>query len=183
MSGSDESGVKAPQLRFRIAQGDDLNLLRRFRIECGWGEQRLEQYWGNPDRPLCVFTLGDEDVGMGGWLLELPDPNAASRSTGAVQISTFLSAFSILTTGGLFIRKKYQSAGLGTQAMDLLENAAVEVYGARTLTLETTAFVIVTEDGVDIERFDEPSKQSLWYEKRGYRVYKVRLSHSSANET
>lgn len=57
--------------------------------------------------------------------------------------------------------------------MDLLEKAAIEIYGARTLTLETTAFVIVNEDGVDIERFDEPSKQSRWYEKRGYRVYKV----------
>jgi hypothetical protein len=80
------------KLSYRLAASDDLPLLRRLRQECGWGAEILEEYWGNGDRPLCVFSLDRdgtlEDVGMGGWILEDPeDLEAASRASGAVELS------------------------------------------------------------------------------------------------
>jgi hypothetical protein len=78
-----------PRLQYRPATDSDLELLKRFRVECGWGLERLEKFWGDLDRPLCVFTLeGQGVVGMGGWILELEgDPEAASREQRSVQIS------------------------------------------------------------------------------------------------
>lgn len=61
-------------------------------MECGWGLERLAEYWDDPDRPLCVFTMEKdgkkEDVGMGGWILRLEDDlEAASKEHGSVGLS------------------------------------------------------------------------------------------------
>ncbi len=79
-------------LSYRLAVDGDLDQLRDYRLECGWGLERLERFWGSPDRPLCVFSIVDQggrakDVGMGGWILELEDDGeAASREYGSVQL-------------------------------------------------------------------------------------------------
>lgn len=83
-----------PPLSYRLAKGNvDLDILRQFRRECGWGMAKLEDNWGSPDRQMCVFTapVGEhgemEDVGMGGWVFEMPDdPEVASRASHTVQL-------------------------------------------------------------------------------------------------
>lgn len=57
--------------------------------------------------------------------------------------------------------------------MDLLEKVAVELYGAQTLTVETTAYASEMINGVFTEIIGQPSKQIQWYRRRGYQVYRV----------
>ncbi|WVW83492.1 hypothetical protein I302_105513 [Kwoniella bestiolae CBS 10118] len=154
-------------LSFRIAQEEDRQLLLDLRRECGWGAPKIQQFLGYPDRPFCIFLLeresGEvEEVGMGGWCLDMDDDQeTASRQRGIVYISS------------LFIRKAYQAGGLGTKAIDLLEKAAVEVYGAKVITLDTTAyFTYVDEEGWLVEDFNRRGRAVAWYEKRGYREYR-----------
>jgi hypothetical protein len=92
------------KLSYRLAGPDDLPILRRLRVECGWGLEKLEKYWGSDDHPLCLFSLeGDEEmdiIGMGGWILEDPDDSeAASRAGSAVGLcaSPFLFRASLRT--------------------------------------------------------------------------------------
>lgn len=90
------SGQSTPKpdlkLDYRIAQQDDLPLLRQYRKECGWGLERLEKNWNDPNRPLCVLILDQDgqrkDIGMGGWILEMEDElDAACKKDKIVQLS------------------------------------------------------------------------------------------------
>ncbi len=83
------------KLTARLVTDSDLDQLREYRIECGWGTDRLNRFWMHPDHPLCIYTLEQEsdgvreDVGMGGWILEIEgDRKAASRDReyGSVQL-------------------------------------------------------------------------------------------------
>ncbi|WWC61458.1 uncharacterized protein I303_104042 [Kwoniella dejecticola CBS 10117] len=159
--------TSAGTLTYRLATLDDKDLLLRFREECGWGGPKIHEYLGNPDRPFCIFILEKEDgekvdVGMGGWALDMPDDQeTASRKDRVVYLSS------------LFIRKAYQSTGLGSKSINLLEKVAIEEHKAETLTLDTTAYhTYIDEDGWTIEDKDTRSKNCVWYEKKGYREYK-----------
>lgn len=76
-------------LSYRLVTEDDFDLLLRYRQECGWGEDRLRERWMKSDYPLCVFVLqlpdgSEQDVGMGGWLLE--EEGHASKRDGWVKL-------------------------------------------------------------------------------------------------
>ena len=80
------------KLKYRMAGAKDRTQLQEYRVECGWGTDRLERYWGDIDRPLAIFSIEadgrEEDVGMGGWILEMQDDaEAASREHRSVQLS------------------------------------------------------------------------------------------------
>ena len=82
-------------LALRPAKPTDFDQLYRYRVQCGWGEARLKEYWQHPDRPLCVFYLvidgKQRDIGMGGWILEVPgDRVIACRETQTVELSECL---------------------------------------------------------------------------------------------
>jgi hypothetical protein len=79
-----------------LSAESDLEVLLRFRKECGWGELKVRKGWVDPDFDFVIFTLvspnGDvEDIGMAGWRLNLPDdPETANREKGAVHIGKSL---------------------------------------------------------------------------------------------
>ncbi|KAK8870127.1 hypothetical protein IAR55_000697 [Kwoniella newhampshirensis] len=154
------------QLSYRIPTEKDYPLLVQFRRECGWGIPKLESKWKDPNWVYCVFELptgeGVDDVGMACWVLEDEDPDTASRVTNTVYL------------GSLFIREKYQGTGLGTKAMDLLENAAVEQYHAKWITLDTTAYrsEVALHGREASEDPTRPGKSVAWYKARGYAQYK-----------
>jgi hypothetical protein len=92
------SSSPATELLYHLAGPNDLPLLLQLREECGWGTQKLLKYWGDKDRPLCIFSLDvngkTENVGMGGWILEDPeDLEAACRATGTVTLSEIVFFF------------------------------------------------------------------------------------------
>ncbi|WWD01749.1 hypothetical protein V866_008695 [Kwoniella sp. B9012] len=154
-------------LSYRLAQENDRQLLLDLRKECGWGAPKIQKYLGDPDRPFCIFLLEREngqveEVGMGGWCLDMPeDQDTASRERRIVYLSS------------LFIRKAYQANGLGTKAIDLMEKAAIEEYGAKVITLDTTAYhTYVDEEGYAVEDFNQRGRAVRWYEKRGYTEYR-----------
>lgn len=67
-------------LGYRLAGEGDYELLKQLRRECGWGLDKLEKRWRDPDWKFCILTLRGEDVGMGGWALDFPDDQeTASR--------------------------------------------------------------------------------------------------------
>lgn len=79
-------------LTLRPAKPTDYDQLYQYRIQCGWGEERLKTYWQDPDRPLCILQIsinGEErDIGMGGWILDVPEDQViASRKTNTVELS------------------------------------------------------------------------------------------------
>ncbi|WWC69762.1 uncharacterized protein I206_103705 [Kwoniella pini CBS 10737] len=167
-------------LTYRMATIDDKELLLDFRKECGWGGPKILEYLGNPDRPFCVFILSKDngektEVGMGGWALDMiDDQETASRKHRIVYLSS------------LFIRKAYQASGLGSRAVDILEKVAIEIYNAKTLTLDTTAYhTYIDEDGWLIEDTERQGKNWSWYERRGYREYREprpQFPHPSATD-
>ncbi|KAL7424241.1 hypothetical protein Q5752_001827 [Cryptotrichosporon argae] len=150
-------------LRFRLATAADLDLLVRFRRECGWGEERVRANLGNPDYQMCIFIASidgtDVEVGMGGWILEVP--GWASKADGWVRLSA------------LFISKKYQGLGYGGRALDLLERGAVDLFGARVFTLDTSAHDrVVSADGAEYDEDTSVESRNVgWYKRRGYEVY------------
>ena len=94
--------VRLEDLRYRRATWKDHALLHRYRVECGWGVERMESDLKTPeDTPLWVFSLEEEnekeeqgqgkqliDIGMGGLVLEsIVEPLLASRATGSVKLS------------------------------------------------------------------------------------------------
>lgn len=76
-----------------------------------------------------------------------------------------------------FIVKKHQNAVLGRLALDILELAAVSEFGARWITSDTFAYHVETgEDERGVEHVGTPGRSVGWYEKRGYRPYRVSRS-------
>ncbi|GFZ51988.1 hypothetical protein JCM24511_09759 [Saitozyma sp. JCM 24511] len=153
-------------LSYRLVTEDDFDLLLRYRQECGWGEDRLRENWMKSDYPLCVFVLqlpdgSEQDVGMGGWLLE--EEGHASKKDGWVKLSS------------LFIDTSFQRLGLGRLAIGLLEELAAELFHAKVLTLDTTAYHVARSgdypDWKYVEVVSQPSNNSLWYKKLGYEPY------------
>jgi hypothetical protein len=73
-------------ISYRRATLSDYELLKRYRVECGWGLERMEKdlrdEGGKGDTPLWIFSVptlkkdgkgpsaGEEDVGMGGLVLD-----------------------------------------------------------------------------------------------------------------
>lgn len=62
--------------------------------------------------------------------------------------------------------------------MDLLERIAIETYGAKAITLDTTAHHCDwVEDDLrgrwTKEDFKRPGKSVGWYKRRGYEQYRV----------
>ncbi|WVR08218.1 hypothetical protein IAU60_005265 [Kwoniella sp. DSM 27419] len=172
----------AGPLRLRVAKGDeDLALLRRMRVECGWGGPKLEKNWVNPDCEFCLFQVpilhGDsvesggyvelEYVGMACWLFQETDPTIADRETGLVHLAS------------LYIRNEYQRLSLGTKALSLLEKVAVEKYAAKWCTLDTLAHHTSRDatNAYSIEHFDQPNKLLKWYGDKGYAQYKPAKPH------
>ncbi|WWC85194.1 uncharacterized protein L201_000053 [Kwoniella dendrophila CBS 6074] len=150
-------------LSYRIATEDDRQLLLDLREECGWGKEKINAYLGNPDRPFCIFYLDKHTVvGMGGWIIHNPnDLEAANREKGSVYISS------------LFIRHAYQRKSIGTKAMDLLERTCEDEFGAKIITLDTTAYhVTIDEDDFRIEHPDIRGRSIAFYERRGYKEYR-----------
>ncbi|KAK4689139.1 hypothetical protein P7C73_g958, partial [Tremellales sp. Uapishka_1] len=133
------------ELSYRMAHEADLPLLRDYRAECGWGLERLEGQWGNPDRPLCILSVEQdgqkEDIGMGGWVLnDEEDQEAASRATHTVELCS------------LYIRAQHQRGGLGSQALLLLERLAFELFQATAVTLDAVAYWVRIRRGTAVLR-------------------------------
>ncbi|ORY34592.1 hypothetical protein BCR39DRAFT_513539 [Naematelia encephala] len=187
-------------LFYRMAQDSDLPQLIRYREECGWGVGFLKETWQDPNVPLCIFMAeinGETvDIGMGGWILE--QPGAASKKDGWVKLCTslqvdgsnnpsaklptpFLLRWSLLSVrrahdilASLFILKKYQKFGYGRLALNFLEKLAVDLYGAKVITLDTAAYECTwSEDGkIATDNIGEESNNSKMYKRRGYVQYK-----------
>lgn len=77
----------------------------------------------------------------------------------------------------LFIDTSFQRLGLGRLAIGLLEELAVELFHAKVLTLDTTAYHVARSgeypDWKYVEVVSQPSNNSLWYKKLGYEPYGV----------
>jgi hypothetical protein len=77
----------------------------------------------------------------------------------------------------LFIDTSFQRLGLGRLAIGLLEELAVELFHAKVLTLDTTAYHVARSgefpDWKYVEVVSQPSNNSLWYKKLGYEAYGV----------
>jgi hypothetical protein len=176
-----------PQLDYRIASDSDLDLLCQYRRECGWGEDALKKNWTDPDRIFCVFVAEVEgekrDVGMGCWYLHQPDDlELASHETKTVHLGTCPHSVSTgmgqrLTDSiaSLFIRHQYQGLQFGTQALRILEQVAVERYGAVSVTLDTTAYLVTRSPcGTHhVEDFSKPNRTVAWYAAKGYSQFRV----------
>ena len=64
--------------------------------------------------------------------------------------------------------------------MTLLEEAAVEIHGARILTLDTYCHPLVRgSDGKHEHPSTELSATVIWYRKRGYVEFRVSVVHVS----
>lgn len=63
--------------------------------------------------------------------------------------------------------------------MDLLEQGAAEHFHAKSVTLDTAAYEIdFSNEGKTVtENPNVPSRNSLWYQRRGFQVYRVSLAH------
>ena len=60
--------------------------------------------------------------------------------------------------------------------MDILERAAVTNFGAKWLTLDTSALLQeVSAEGEIIELPDTIGRSIPWYQRRGYKSYRVSL--------
>lgn len=86
------------------------------------------------------------------------------------------SSIALFIAASLFIRHKYQGTGIGSLALDLLEKAAVEEFGAEYLTLDTTRYhTYLGSDGQFVQDKSKDGKALGWYFTRGYKEYKVGL--------
>ncbi|KAK4684035.1 hypothetical protein P7C73_g6174, partial [Tremellales sp. Uapishka_1] len=160
---------KKVTLKYRPVQQKDYALLRQFRVECGWGIPKLDNHWLDPDWPLCVFYTetddGQDEVGMGGWVLDMPeDQDAASRALRNVHLTS------------LYIQHRYRGAQLGTQALAMLEIGAKEQFDARYVTLMTTAYHTDWNGEHWVENVASPSRSSLWYKGKGYEEFRPRTA-------
>jgi hypothetical protein len=98
-------------ISYRRATLSDYELLKRYRVECGWGLERMEKdlrdEGGKGDTPLWIFSVptlkkdgkgpsaGEEDVGMGGLVLDSEGQRyMADRTSRVVKLCEFLSCFS-----------------------------------------------------------------------------------------
>ena len=106
-------------LGYRSVTADDYDQLFQYRLQCGWGEARLKEYWQHPDRPLCIFYItvdGEQrDIGMGGWILDVPgDPVIASRENKIVELSasTRLDAYQMKAN-----TQRHSSSSLNSRAL------------------------------------------------------------------
>jgi GNAT superfamily N-acetyltransferase len=72
----------------------------------------------------------------------------------------------LISPAALFIYPKYQGLGYGNVIMDILERMCLEEHGCSIVTLATRAY----ED----DELKTPSRNKLWYERRGYVEYRVR---------
>jgi hypothetical protein len=82
-------------ISYRRATLSDYELLKRYRVECGWGLERMEKdlrdEGGKGDTPLWIFSVptlkkdgkgpsaGEEDVGMGGLVLDSEGQSESQR--------------------------------------------------------------------------------------------------------
>lgn len=82
----------------------------------------------------------------------------------------------------LFIDTPFQRLGLGRLAIGLLEELAAELFHAKVLTLDTTAYHVARSgdypDWKYVEVVSQPSNNSLWYKKLGYEPYGVSKNDS-----
>ena len=104
------------KLYLRLANQQDLPLLRDMRKECGWGVEKLEKQFGSDDWSFCIFLkeIGGEthEVGMGGWCLDNPrDQGLASRLDRTVYLSESIVLDSSLTA------ELRSSFGISTSAL------------------------------------------------------------------
>ncbi|KAG7528401.1 hypothetical protein FFLO_06192 [Filobasidium floriforme] len=226
-------------ISYRRATLSDYDLLRRYRIECGWGLERMEKdlrdEGGKGDTPLWIFSVpskngasegvaskngasksvasesvaskdmgenmkgqkgGEQekevlDVGMGGLVLHAEGQRyMADRESRTVKLSS------------LYITHAYQNLSLGSLCLTILENLAIEEYGAEWLTLDTTPYVIDDmskensnakageekekegkENGSGSgkepgkERIGEESRNLGWYRRRGYEEFRERIPY------
>jgi hypothetical protein len=85
-------------IHYRRATWQDHPILRQFRVECGWGLERMENDLKTADdTPLWVFSIVDTrastedgmvDIGMGGLVLEsTAQPALANRKTETIKVS------------------------------------------------------------------------------------------------
>jgi hypothetical protein len=89
-------------------------------------------------------------------------------------------------TASLYITHASQNLSLGSLCLTILENLAIEEYGAEWLTLDTTPYVIddmsVEHEAGKVggsgkepgkERIGEESRNLGWYRRRGYEEFRV----------
>jgi GNAT superfamily N-acetyltransferase len=181
-------------LRYRLATRNDIDILLKLRAECGWGEDKIRRFLGHPDKRFCLFTLDDGGeervVGMGGWYLEIDDdPETASKARHTVYLSKrplglAHSRARLTWQASLFIRKAYQKLRLGTRAMDLLEQAAKEEFGAEWITLDALRWQCERdENDIWVEKVGVDATTPKWYAARGYLPYRVSSSLPRRFET
>lgn len=78
---------------------------------------------------------------------------------------------------------KYQGRKIGSEALDLLERVAVLELGAKSVTLDTTAYFttfVQPEGGGPKYVVEDPTRQGrtvAWYQARGYRQFRVSPKH------
>lgn len=123
LSASNRYTYKLSDISYRRATRSDYELLKRYRIECGWGLERMEKdlrdEGGKGDTPLWIFSVpasvasksvaskspqgwkgGEqeqekEDVGMGGLVLHAEGQRyMADRTSRTVKLCEFLSCSS-----------------------------------------------------------------------------------------
>jgi len=81
-------------------------------------------------------------------------------------------------SASLFIPVKFQGSGTGTKALQLLERVSVERFGAKVVTLDTLAYVIIESEckTYHLEDTNVPSRNVGWYGRKGYRKFRVSCS-------
>jgi hypothetical protein len=85
----------------------------------------------------------------------------------------------------LFIDTSFQRLGLGSLALRLLEQLAVDLFDARVVTLDAAAYHIARSgefpDWKYVEMAPQESSNSLWYKKLGYEPYGVSKNLNSGS--
>lgn len=83
----------------------------------------------------------------------------------------------------LFIAHRYQGKKIGTAAIDLLERVAVLEMGAKSLTLDTTAYLTIWDETHFWREEDKtkPGVSVAWYKARGYTQFRVSFCRSSTD--
>lgn len=78
----------------------------------------------------------------------------------------------------LFIREKFQGLGYGKTAMDMMERLAVDLYGAKHITLDTASYFCYKDptDTYYIEDKTRRGRTCYWYEAQGYEAIRVGFS-------
>lgn len=70
---------------------------------------------------------------------------------------------------------RYESTTTGTKALQLLERVSVERFGAKVVTLDTLAYVIIESEckTYHLEDTNVPSRNVGWYGRKGYAKFRV----------